>query len=302
MANIPSREKGRFCSRISFHMQLLWLDSDVFVLKNLDHLLFYPELTAAFTNDCCNRNAPLKASGGFWVIEPNRKRMDQIIAMIYRESPLVEAGLEPRTWHFGDMSMMLALYTNAHQRKRLLYPMSVDPRQEPVDTFNAYPSEQEPMKSLQEIYQNKFSVEQKDRDLLAGLFDDEIVPLNVSRPESLRFVTSERDMNWGDPVAKEVGAPVGRIWHMLNAQYDWLPGECHCIPDRNRGPDWFYSVHLSCIPMPWHKPGAYEKRSQLMNQMREKVAPCLSDYFVLWLDAYKRALGNRYVEDPWSNS
>lgn len=39
-------------TRINFIFnQILWLDSDIIALKNLDHLLFYPELTAAFTND-----------------------------------------------------------------------------------------------------------------------------------------------------------------------------------------------------------------------------------------------------------
>ena len=271
-------------------------------MKNLDHTLFYPELTAAFTNDCCNRNAPAKTSGGFWVIEPNLKRMEQIIKMIYRKSPMVEAKLEPNTWHFGDMSMMLALYTSARARPGLIYPRAVDQRQEPVDTYLAPPSEQEPLKSALETYKEKFPNEPTPKNYLAGLLDDDVVPLNISRPESTRYVTSEDDLNWGDPVAREVGAPVGRIWHMLSAQYDWLPGECKCIPSRNRGPDWFYSVHLSCIPMPWQKPGGYTQQSSLLKELRHKITPCLGDYFLLWLDAFKRALGDRYKTNEWANS
>lgn len=37
------------------YRKVLWVDSDVLVLHNVDHLLLEPDFTAAFTTDCCNR-------------------------------------------------------------------------------------------------------------------------------------------------------------------------------------------------------------------------------------------------------
>lgn len=37
------------------YRKILWVDSDVLVLHNIDHLMMSPDFTAAFTNDCCNR-------------------------------------------------------------------------------------------------------------------------------------------------------------------------------------------------------------------------------------------------------
>jgi hypothetical protein len=37
------------------YRKVLWIDSDVLVLHNIDHLMLSPDFSAAFTNDCCNR-------------------------------------------------------------------------------------------------------------------------------------------------------------------------------------------------------------------------------------------------------
>ena len=50
--------------------QVLWMDGDTLVLKNVDHLFNEPMFTAAMTEACCNPNGPAIISGGLWVVEP----------------------------------------------------------------------------------------------------------------------------------------------------------------------------------------------------------------------------------------
>ena len=41
------------------YKKVLWSDSDILVLNNIDHLMLEPDFTGAFTNDCCNRKLSL---------------------------------------------------------------------------------------------------------------------------------------------------------------------------------------------------------------------------------------------------
>ena len=59
-----------------------------------------PDFTGAFTNDCCNRNADAKMSGGWWVFVPSAKRMQTALDMIAGPVP---GSNEP--WSFGDMQV-----------------------------------------------------------------------------------------------------------------------------------------------------------------------------------------------------
>lgn len=248
----------------------------------MDHLLWYPELTAAFTNDCCNRNAPAKISGGMWVIEPSENRMKQIEKMVYQKSPMVEAGLEPNTWHFGDMSMMLALFTHA-KRTPTLFPGSLDRRQR---AFNGYEKTRKDAMS----YNSSLRI--------AGLHDATVQPLVPQIFNESSEYPIPKENNWGDEVGASLGLPQKRVWRMLNASFDFLPGEClsNCIPNRDRGQDFFFSLHFSCIPPKYSKPGQYESLGKF-NEALSKFESCLRGYYNLWLDAYQRISGGN---DRWS--
>ena len=74
--------------------KVLWLDGDVFVNKNMDHLLFYPDFTSAFTQDCCNRAAQPRPSGGFWMLQPSGGRMAQIEALDWQRFAVAVARAE----------------------------------------------------------------------------------------------------------------------------------------------------------------------------------------------------------------
>lgn len=256
----------------------------MFLLKNVDHLLWYPELTAAYTNDCCNRNAPTKITGGMWVVEPSEARMKQIEALIYQESPMVKAGLEPATWHFGDMSMMLALFTSA-KRAPTLFPGSIDPRQA---KFNGFEEERKVDMNLTE----------PGKLLIAGENDITLQPLV---PE-LQKGGEPSDFNWGDEVGQKYGIKPKKVWHMLNASYDFLPGDClsNCLPHRDKGPDFFLSLHFSCMPPKYSKPGSYPSFRKLQESM-QSFETCLATYYGFWADAYKRAVGSRKDKDRWMN-
>lgn len=121
--------------------KILWLDSDILVLKNIDHLLLEPDFTAAFTNDCSNPKyvficfvspywlcnlcilllttlflLPLfvnlhyntcsgggKMSGGMWSFTPKQEYLDLLDELINNPHPYsTENG---GGWHFGDMDV-----------------------------------------------------------------------------------------------------------------------------------------------------------------------------------------------------
>jgi alpha-N-acetylglucosamine transferase len=36
------------------YKKIMFIDADVLVLRNIDHVMHEPDFTAAFTNECCN--------------------------------------------------------------------------------------------------------------------------------------------------------------------------------------------------------------------------------------------------------
>ncbi len=45
------------------------------------------------------------------------------------------------------------------------------------------------------------------------------------------------------------------IWHVLDARFDGLVGNCECLPDRDM-PDVAFTVHFSCMAV-FQKPGHF---------------------------------------------
>ena len=48
--------------------KILFIDADVLVLRNIDHVMLEPDFTAAFTTECCNNGARGKLGGGMWCV------------------------------------------------------------------------------------------------------------------------------------------------------------------------------------------------------------------------------------------
>ena len=118
--------------------KLLWLDSDTLMLRNVDYLLVQPSFTAAFTNDCNNRAAPAKISGGMWVVEPSKARMDEILELT-RTGKLGEG----QEWRLGDMEIVLYLFAKFTRASREggLWPKSYDIRQGRVPGLELFSSD-----------------------------------------------------------------------------------------------------------------------------------------------------------------
>lgn len=109
------------------YKRVIWIDSDTFVLNNMDHLILERDFTSAFTNDCCNRNADAKMSGGLWVFTPSQRLMDTVTDMISKPVP----GSNNEGWMFGDMQVVQYLFgrIDAEISGRKEWPFSRDLRQ-----------------------------------------------------------------------------------------------------------------------------------------------------------------------------
>ena len=273
------------------------MDSDTLVLRNLDHLLWYPEFTAAFTNDCCNRNAPAKISGGFWVIQPSKERLNQVIDLAHSPTVLKESRLEAGdNWFMGDMSMVAALFTRGRKLGLKGFPWSIDPRHGPIIEGVKNPKDHW---SIQHAMRHRdLQRDEQGRMLLAGPEDITVTALAPYRSEKLRFVTSDDDLNWGDAVGRKHGAPFGRTWHILNASYDALPMDCNCIPDRDLGFENYFSIHLTCFGS-IKKPTAHSTFTEFQQRTDNEYPACIRPYFHAWIKSYKRGLGSLFTSDLW---
>jgi hypothetical protein len=270
---------------------IMWLDSDVFVNKNLDHLLFYPEFTAAFTQDCCNNNASPRPSGGFWILQPGKDKLHHVLTLVDGPDPLVPLNLEQANnhWHFGDMAVMMAMFLKLRKVPKYYHMPEVQDGRISDTRVKAW-----------------YNMEHKDRPqwkgygpnlLLAGPEDTTTYASKVEFAGDGEFVVTTDTPNLADRVAFEAGVPqvAGRRWHMLNESYDFLAIECQCLGQRDLGVEHIFSIHLSCLPGNLKKPGHYaslqEQEKFLANEQDTSFKPCLRMWYQKWTSAYKRAMG-----------
>lgn len=73
--------------------KILFIDADVLIMQNIDHVLLEPDFTAAFTTECCNAGARGKLGGGMWVFEPSAARWNYTMEMIKMPCPDSEMGV-----------------------------------------------------------------------------------------------------------------------------------------------------------------------------------------------------------------
>ena len=117
--------------------QILWSDSDILILNNIDHVMLEPDFTGAFTNDCCNRNADAKMSGGWWVFVPSAKRLQDAIDLISKPVP----GTANDPWSFGDMQVVLHMMGKTTEQSGWReWPFSRDMRQGMVPGLRILPA------------------------------------------------------------------------------------------------------------------------------------------------------------------
>jgi alpha-N-acetylglucosamine transferase len=90
------------------YRKILFIDADVMVLRNIDHVLLEPGFTAAFTTECCNRGARAKLGGGMWVFEPSAELWNTTQELIKGPCPNEADG----TWVHADMDVVNFLFNH----------------------------------------------------------------------------------------------------------------------------------------------------------------------------------------------
>ena len=79
------------------------------------------------------------------------------------------------------------------------------------------------------------------------------------------------------------------IWHLLDARFDGLVGNCECIDSRDM-PDMAFTVHFSCMAV-FSKPGHFSSDYDLMNTVYSRGKSCTRFYYMTWYDKFKAAMG-----------
>jgi hypothetical protein len=87
---------------MSQYRKLMWMDSDAYVVKNLDHLMKEPMLTGAFVAACCHPGGPAYAGGGIWVVEPSAALFADVMDMISKPVP----GTENDPWYVPHVALV----------------------------------------------------------------------------------------------------------------------------------------------------------------------------------------------------
>ena len=246
--------------------KIVWFDSDTLIFNNIDHLVLKPDFTAAFTNDCGNRNADAKMSGGLWVFTPSQAYVEKISNLINGPVP----GTQNDGWNFGDMQVVLYLFGKITEKSQYReWPFSRDMRQGTVPGLRSLPA-------YADMTDDAIAVEL----LQGGRRGKELTEPGV-QPSDLAEANAAGDI----------------VWHMLDPRYDGLIGNCENLPERDLG-EHYYSGHFTCLPVvpPVHKPGRYENEEEFMTHVRTRMKGCMRYYFLRWYDCFSRAVQARLPE------
>jgi hypothetical protein len=225
-----------------------------------------PDFSGAFTNDCCNRNADCKMSGGWWIFHPSVERYTKILDLISKPVP----GTANEGWTFGDMQVVLYLFAKITEKSGWReWPFSRDMRQGMVPGIRILPAFQNLTDWTMEIEMTQNG--RRNRGL---------------PPEGV--------LSYERAEAEARGLPV---WNMLDPRYDGLVGNCECVPERDLGAGYF-TVHYTCLPVtpPVHKPGRYENEEEFLTHVRTRMFSCLRYFYLRWYDAFARGMESRLAE------
>ena len=120
-----SFNKLRIFSYTEFR-KILFIDADVLILRNIDHIMLEPDFTGAFTTECCNPGARGKLGGGMWVFEPSAARWNYTMELIKQPCPDSELG----TWVHADMDVVNYMFCDIREGESFeQWPFTRDLRQ-----------------------------------------------------------------------------------------------------------------------------------------------------------------------------
>jgi hypothetical protein len=106
--------------------KILFIDADVLILRNIDHIMLEPDFTGAFTTECCNGGARGKLGGGMWVFEPSAARWNYTMELIKQPCPDSELG----TWVHADMDVVNYMFCDIREGESFeSWPFTRDLRQ-----------------------------------------------------------------------------------------------------------------------------------------------------------------------------
>ncbi|KAA0171046.1 hypothetical protein FNF28_01051 [Cafeteria roenbergensis] len=287
--------------------KLLWLDSDTLMLRNVDHLLVQPSFTAAFTNDCNNRAAPAKISGGMWVVEPSKARMDEILELT-RTGKLGEG----QEWRLGDMEIVLYLFAKFTRASREggLWPKSYDIRQGRVpglELFNSdyakggaradvpagpLPSELAEARAQGKVAWLPLDVRYDYLVQECGDVPDRFLGLPRDAAAEIGLADAEPGRPWGNGTAPlaAVGLPVVRL--SAEARAAWKP-----LTTRTGYNAGLISLHFSCMSPPHTKPSGFEDEAGMVKSLMAFRPPCARQALLLWYSKIIRATGSRRLHN-----
>jgi hypothetical protein len=241
--------------------KIVWLDSDDFVVRNIDHLAAAPMLTGSLVTACCNENGPGYAGGGIWVLAPNTTLYETLLDVLSKPRP----GTLDEGWLLGDMQVIRHIFGSAPAEGATepLYPAINDERHGYVGGLRYFAAHRD----------------KTDAEFAAWI--DGV--LDKRKPRVEGFDTTR-------------AAPAGGLnWMALDMRYDQCVGSFDCSPERD-DPSVAYSVHFSCLQN-MDKPSSFETEADFM----DAVAATNDRYrywYLRWMDTYIRATSGRGLPPP----
>ena len=240
--------------------KVVWLDSDDFFLRNVDHLFALPPLTGSVVTACCNFNGPAYPGGGIWVLEPSTALFEQILGVIAKPRPGTNEG-----WLIGDMQVIRVMFgaPPPEGAPEPLYPAVNDRRHGYVSGLRYYAPH---------------------RDKSAAEFDAWI--------DGVLDGSKQRVEGYDTKLAR----PGEVHWKMLDMRYDQCVGSFKCSPERDDASVAF-SVHFSCLQTTLKPPG-YKSESDLFDALRLGADGPTRKWFLRWYAVYVRAMGGVGFPEP----
>ena len=268
--------------------KVVWMDSDDYVVRNVDHLLAMPPLTGSLVTACCHAIGPAYPGGGIWVLEPS----ESMYAFI------MDALSKPRPGGTIDIWCAAAAPPPLPRRRRCMLARC----QRPLPARPPRPAAP-PCRNLgdMQIIRHLFGAS-PTTDATEPLYPA-INDLRHGYVGGLRYFAAHRDKTDAefaayinsvlDPRKPRVEgldptayAPGHTNWMALDMRYDQCVGSFKCSPERD-DPDVVFSVHFSCL-QGISKPSQFPSEEAFMTAVN--AADDHSRYwFLRWYATYVRA-------------
>ena len=242
--------------------KILFIDADVLIMRNIDHVLLEPDFTAAFTTECCNAGARGKLGGGMWVFEPSAARWNYTMELIKMPCPDSELG----TWVHADMDVVNYMFCDIREGESFeSWPFTRDLRQGVLPGIKYIPQYRD--------------VSEGDYARLTGFPTS-----GLQAPEGLLPMHANKR----------------GIWHILDTRFDSLVGNCECQENRDMH-DVAFTVHFSCMAI-FSKPGHFGSDADFLGTVYSRGKSCSRFYYMTWYDKFSRAMAVRGGVGGWGRS